>query len=189
MIYFISDTHFGHANTIYYDNRPFSSVGEMDEALINNWNEKVTPGDNVYILGDFSWYKPDRAEAILRQLNGAICLIRGNHDHYDLKGFSEIADYKEIKYNGTDIILSHYPILFWNKQHRGSIHLYGHVHSSTEWNAIERYKTEQEQLMDTRLHMYNVGCMMPWMNYAPQSIEEIIYKKQNWDVNRTVRLM
>lgn len=57
MNYYISDTHFGHKNVIRYDNRPFDSIEEMDEAMIQLWNETVNDADAVYILGDFSWYK------------------------------------------------------------------------------------------------------------------------------------
>lgn len=45
MIYFTSDLHLGHANIIRHCNRPFSSVEEMDDALIDNWNAKVTNAD------------------------------------------------------------------------------------------------------------------------------------------------
>ena len=52
MIYFTADTHFGHNNVIQFCDRPFASVEEMDEAMIQNWNERVTGNDTVYILGD-----------------------------------------------------------------------------------------------------------------------------------------
>ena len=52
-VFFTSDLHLGHANVITYDNRPFSSVEEMDEELIRRWNAKVGKGDVVYVLGDF----------------------------------------------------------------------------------------------------------------------------------------
>ena len=55
-IFFTSDLHFGHANIIKYDSRPFNSISHMDEELIKRWNESVSPNDTVYILGDISWY-------------------------------------------------------------------------------------------------------------------------------------
>lgn len=49
MIWFTSDTHFGHKNIIDYSNRPFSSVEEMNEVLINNCNERVSNDDEIYL--------------------------------------------------------------------------------------------------------------------------------------------
>ena len=49
MIFFTSDLHLGHENCIRLCNRPFSSIEEMDETLIENWNHKVTGKDTVYI--------------------------------------------------------------------------------------------------------------------------------------------
>ena len=54
-IFYTSDLHISHANVIRFDNRPYESVAEMDEALIKNWNEVVKPNDEVYILGDFAF--------------------------------------------------------------------------------------------------------------------------------------
>ena len=33
--FYISDWHYGHANVIAFDNRPFKSLLEMDEALVD----------------------------------------------------------------------------------------------------------------------------------------------------------
>ena len=48
MIFYTSDLHLGHANIIRHCNRPFASVEEMDEVLIENWNAKVTNGRNTF---------------------------------------------------------------------------------------------------------------------------------------------
>ena len=55
MIYYISDLHFGHRNVIGMDGRPFETIEEMDATLIRLWNERVTEGDDVYIVGDFAY--------------------------------------------------------------------------------------------------------------------------------------
>ena len=52
MIFFTSDLHLGHKNIIRLCGRPFESVEEMDEILIDNWNKKIHRCDTVYILGD-----------------------------------------------------------------------------------------------------------------------------------------
>lgn len=52
---YISDIHFGHANCINFDERPFMDVDEMDWMLIENWNSKVRPEDDVYIIDDFAY--------------------------------------------------------------------------------------------------------------------------------------
>ena len=53
----IADPHFGDPNIIKFENRPFPSVEEMDQTLIDNWNYRVEePDDTVYVLGDFSFY-------------------------------------------------------------------------------------------------------------------------------------
>lgn len=130
--FFTSDTHFGHTNIIKYTNRPFSSVEEMNDVLIQNWNAKVKAGDTVYHLGDFA-FGEKYIHAIFPKLNGRIILIKGNHDKRDVKvlrQYAEVHEALEIKNDRLgSIILFHYPILEWDKIHRGAGHLYGHKHS------------------------------------------------------------
>ena len=101
MNYYIADTHFGHDNIRRLSNRPFNSVEEMDKAIIDNWNRKVTDDDDVYILGDFSYKSEDPIE-YLKKLNGRKHLIVGNHDNKLLKNpnckkyFVEIVDMKMV---------------------------------------------------------------------------------------------
>lgn len=136
-ILFTSDTHFNHKNILNFTNRPFTSIEEHDESLIQMWNEMVRPNDRVYHAGDFSFGSVQKTKEILQRLNGQIYLILGNHDNniYSNKQFFvSITAYKEIKVDKQKIILFHYPIAEWNKAHYGSWHLYGHVHGS---NNIE----------------------------------------------------
>lgn len=71
MNYYISDYHFNHAKMLEYDERPFANVKEMEDALVENWNATVKPGDTVYILGDFYWKGKDEDWIrVLRRLTG-----------------------------------------------------------------------------------------------------------------------
>jgi len=189
-IFYIADLHFGHKNIIRYDNRPFSTVEEMDQALIENWNARVSNNDEVYVLGDIGWYDDNKLAEIFSGLNGIKTLIRGNHDRgatpilYRAHCFDAYKDYLEIEDNGTRVIMSHYPIPFWNGQFRNSVHLYGHVHNSHQWNYMENIRRELSELQDIPMRMYNVGCMMPYMNYTPMTLNEVIagynaYKETN----------
>ncbi len=74
--WFIADSHLGHQRIIEYTNRPFQSVNEMDETIINNWNSVVSKKDNVYILGDFSLTGKERTLGYLRSLKGKKHLIK-----------------------------------------------------------------------------------------------------------------
>lgn len=176
MNFYIADTHFGHANIIRYDNRPFDNVSQMDEALIDRWNETVTDDDTVYILGDFSWYKEDVTIEILDSLAGHKVLIKGNHDRISpavAKRFDKICDYLEITDDKERVIMSHYPMPFWNGQFRNTVHLYGHVHNSHQYNFCESWRRELKQIQDIPMRMFNVGCMMEWIDYTPRTLKEI----------------
>ncbi len=129
-MFFIGDTHFGHANIIKYCKRPFSSAQEMDEMLIKYWNETVEPSDTVYHVGDFAFDR--HPEKYLSRLNGTKHLIKGNHDKQPntKQGWASINDYREIRVEGQIIILFHYACRVWDKSHKGSWMLYGHSHGT-----------------------------------------------------------
>ena len=182
MNYFISDLHLGHANCLRFDNRPFNSIEEQDETIIKNWNDKVTDNDDVYILGDISWYNPTKTAEIFSQLKGRLHLIKGNHDtskqlrNNELRDcFCEITDYKELYLDGrTGIVLCHYPIPCFKNHFYGWSHLYGHVHAGDEDKYMDEVKQEMVKRLDKPCNMYNVGCMKPYINYTPRSLDEIV---------------
>ncbi len=90
MIYFVSDTHFNHKNIIDYCNRPFNSVDEMNNVLIQNWNATVSNNDIIYHLGDFALGRKDTIMEITSNLNGKKYLIRGNHDNWSVSFYESI---------------------------------------------------------------------------------------------------
>ena len=174
--YYISDLHFGHQNVIRFDSRPFADVAQMAEALIENWNQRVTDEDTVYVLGDAFWKNEEGSVQIIQRLNGHKHLIRGNHDRIrsHLAAYWEsIEDYAEIIDSGKLVILSHYPIPFYKNQRYGAAMLYGHVHNSQEWQLLEKWKREQWSL-GIPCRLINVGCMMKYMNYTPRTLSELL---------------
>jgi calcineurin-like phosphoesterase family protein len=138
--FFSSDHHFGHENVIGFAKRPYSSVEEMDEAMIANWNAVVAANDDMFIVGDFSFHKPDKTEEILGRLKGRKHLIIGNHDNNWLrernhKLFAWVKDLHTIKVTDPDvmggnqlIVLCHYAFRVWNRKHYGAWNLHGHSH-------------------------------------------------------------
>lgn len=133
---FTSDTHFFHKNILKFcpDTRKGEDQFEMNEILVEMWNDKVKPGDTVYHMGDVAFGQPSAAVELLYRLNGNIILVKGNHDHKLLEHpkcrarFSKVAEYTREVVNGQSIVMFHYPIKEWDQMHRGTWHLYGHVH-------------------------------------------------------------
>lgn len=189
--YYISDLHLLHKNIINFDNRPYFSVEEMNKSLIDNWNNKVHANDNVFCLGDFCWGKEKEWIEFLSQLKGVKTLIRGNHDLKQMspqcrKMFADVKDYKEIYDNGRRVIMSHYPILCYKQSYNPNTYmLFGHVHNRTQESYlvekwIDDIKANCTENFHNKGQLFNVGCMMPWMNYTPQTLDEIIENYNTW---------
>lgn len=169
--FFTSDTHFGHANIIRFCNRPFKNVEEMDEVLIENWNQVVSDDDTVFHLGDFAFGGSNVWKSIIPRLNGHINLIIGNHDRKNLRqgymsSFGMVVPQLQIEIEGNPIYLNHYPFLCYGGSYRGVWQLFGHVHSgpNAEGLDISRLNT----LFPTQ---YDVG--VDNNDYAPISYKEV----------------
>jgi calcineurin-like phosphoesterase family protein len=126
-IFLTSDTFFGRKLTAVQ--RGFTSVEDMEDAYIENWNSKVSKGDIVYHLGNFSW-DPISAESAIIHLQGTIYFIGGSYD----KHMSDVSLVKlkkhfllpSISYIPKDlIVLSHWPLLEWPEKENESIHIHG----------------------------------------------------------------
>jgi calcineurin-like phosphoesterase family protein len=131
-VLFTADTHFGHGGALGLFRRPFASVSEMNQTMIQRWNEAVGPTDEVWHLGDFAVRRPAaEMTPILAALHGKVHLIVGNNDGPEtisLPGFASVQHYAELQVEGVHLVLCHYPFLSWNRMARGAINLHGHSH-------------------------------------------------------------
>lgn len=141
--FFTADTHFNHSRIIQYCNRPFIDANDMNEQLIANWNNVVTPDDVVYHLGDFAFGDALVVDRVMRRLNFKhFHFIKGNHDKpfmdwHNNFGNDELArkvtiypHFLETKIQGNKFVLCHYAMRVWDQSHRGALHLYGHSHGT-----------------------------------------------------------
>lgn len=78
--WYTADLHLGHERIIELCARPFSSVTEMNEAIITRWNERVEPEDTVWVLGDVALGPIEESLGLISRLNGYLILVAGNHD-------------------------------------------------------------------------------------------------------------
>lgn len=179
-VFFTSDTHFGHQNIIRFCNRPWATIQEHDQTLIQNWNDTVPEDAVVFHLGDFC-YKGGGFPTIqhLRgQLHGQIFLIRGNHDPDTRKRqnlqklqqfFGGVYDQLEITVDGQRILLNHYPLLTW--PHAFGQHptwqLFGHVHLRKGVAGSDAFIVEQ----CCRPTQYEVGVDLN--DYRPISFHQL----------------
>lgn len=134
--YFYSDPHFGHANVIEYSKRPFASVEEMDEHLIEKYQSHVEEKDTVIWCGDCFFGPPERAREIMRQLPGTKILVRGNHDGTNSRmlasGFSMVVERMLVRVADVVAEVSHYPF------------------AGTEANRLRSDGTLDERYLDRR---------------------------------------
>lgn len=170
MIWFTSDTHFGHSNVLNFANRPYRDLEHMQRAQINAINERVAYNDDLYILGDFSFrITAEEAAKIRAKINcRKVHIIPGNHDKdWTQKKVSGTFIVEPsvfcLNIHGQKIIMSHYPLMEWQSMSHGSWHLHGHIHSvDSIYNELNRKQG---------LLRYDVG--VDANNGAPVSLDEI----------------
>src|SRR5262249_1150939 len=139
------------ANIIKYCARPFSSVDEMNSELIRRWNAVVSPDDEVWHLGDFSFY---RGADFLSALHGHKLLVAGNHDRAETR---KNPGWEKVFTGHTYLdgyMLKHIPEP--NFKARGLLH--GHTHSPP----------------DKRRHGNVIDVGVDAWDYTPRTLEELL---------------
>ena len=178
-IFLFSDPHFNHINILKYEpeTRPFKTIEEMNETIIQNWNSVVGPDDITYVLGDFFMGTLDSIEPIVSRLNGRIILIRGNHDTkkrieiYKELGI-EVKDIDYISYKGRYFILNHFPIAneefikMVRQDNSECIVLYGHIHS----NAPKGYVNGTYHVGADTNNLTPIALQQIWEESWPEEI-------------------
>jgi len=170
--WFTSDAHFGHYNIIKYVNRPFKSSEHMNQEIIRKWNERVKEGDTVFFLGDFCFKSgsgrgegdPFKAQEYIKQLNGNIIFIKGNHDGNN--GLNTKIRSIVIEMGGIDIFCVHNPA---DSNNFYKLNLVGHVH--------DLWKSRPDIKFGEKAILINVGTDV-W-DFYPISFNQILeeYKK------------
>ena len=138
---YTADLHLQHANILKYDNRPFKTIEEHDQAIIDIINQYVYKGDELYILWDISWKAPQSIELLKQIKCKQIYFLKWNHD------FSKwIPLYEELWRTNlwlmhidkhAKVVLCHYPMDEWfHSRHRDPGN-YIHIHWHSHWNSRE----------------------------------------------------
>jgi len=173
-IFVISDTHFFHKNILTFKKPDeslvrdgFSSVEDMNERIIDNWNKTVNDEDVIYHLGDFTFGSKNRIKDIAPRLKGRKRLILGNHDYQpnDYQPyFEKIFSYRQF---GRDIfkrpvVLCHFPLhrsAFDYRTGNEGLNIHGHLHHNLTGESV------------------HVNVCVEHTNYSPVSIEDIVDEK------------
>ena len=144
-VWFTSDLQFWHKNICKYCNRPYESVEEMNEAIIQNWNAVVKDDDIVFVLGDLGFCGIEKLKPLLERLKGKKYLVQGNHDSdkvvFKLIEGNILEDFYKlttITIEGDPevpeqmLTLCHFPMIDWYNKEKGAWMVHGHQHQLPE---------------------------------------------------------
>ncbi|MFH1065143.1 MAG: hypothetical protein V1734_01405 [Nanoarchaeota archaeon] len=156
--YFTSDWHLnetriGGFNPFF---RPFATIEEQNNTIIDNINRFVKDDDELYVLGDV--VMDEAGVSLVGKINCKnLTLIVGNYDTDKLDKlqnfFKEIHEDMNLKVGNLECYLNHYPV----NHVQDRFNIVGHIHS----------------LWKVKPNMVNVGADA-W-HYRPVSEKEILF--------------
>lgn len=169
-IWFTSDLHFCHDREFVYVPRGFKSVDEMNNAIVERWNNVVGDDDFVFVLGDLMLGNNEKAVELVKMLKGKLVVVLGNHDtdnrielYKTIPNIVHIEFSMRLRANGYHFFLTHYPCLTGSLEHdtpkKTTINLFGHTHS-------------KNLFYEDRPYMYNVA--LDAHNCTPVSLDTVI---------------
>lgn len=189
-IFFTSDLHINHDNSIKFDNRPFRDLEHMHKELVRRFNNTVPVNGVTYFLGDVVTHSVEITRQVISQMNGIKVLVVGNHDKaynscYNA-GFDVVLNSATIYIANQCVTMSHCPLLGvfrektetmlgstpgenWHGEERnrrfsikdeGQFHCHGHIHSPNGGKSVKILGRQ-----------YDVG--LPANGYKPVHINEI----------------
>lgn len=159
-----------HNREFIYKARGFSSIEEMNEAIIERYNSIVSDEDEVYILGDLMLGDNEKGMECLRRLRGKLHIVIGNHCtstreilYGTLPNVMTVGLAARLKYKGYHFFMTHYPCMTGNLERESlkqmTLNLYGHTHQMTNF-------------YEDRPYMYHVG--VDSHNCAPVLLDDVI---------------
>ena len=188
-IFFTADSHFssGDVDTISRDYRPFNSLEEMNEKIIEIWNSQAGEDDIIYHVGDFISYnlKDKNFEKnlnLVKKIKAKVVLIFGNNEdriaeyefNNDIDKFKEyllnLGFYKVyeedllLKIGDVQLYLNHHP----SKHKEDCENLFGHIHKSA---LVKKYG-------------FNVGVDNHYFRlFSEDDILELIDRRKYFDID------
>lgn len=190
-IFFTADPHFSLGDfegTVKRDFRPFESVEQMNQTIIEVWNKQASKDDTIYLVGDFVNYNLkdkqhfDFGYGLVQKINAKVILILGNNDERVMQyefdnNFDKFKDYLlskgffDVIQEGLDLelddkqfYLTHYP----TKHKEGVVNLFGHVHGCV---FVKKYG-------------FNVGLDNHYLGlFSESEILELVDRQKFYDEN------
>ena len=135
MRYFTADLHIGDKTIARW--RGFDSVDEHDELLLSRLREHLCQDDELWLLGDICKATVAYAQRVREAIPcERVHVVIGNHDtgakFVTCGGYASVDYYAQVGKvlrDGYKFVMSHYPMLDWDRAYHGSFMLHGHIHS------------------------------------------------------------